>query len=97
MSIEKHKEILTKMHNIYKAKNSEYGNSFSITFKKYGIISALTQMFHKWNRLENLVMDKNASNSNESLEDSLLDLGNYCILTLIELENNKIKKGKKTE
>jgi hypothetical protein len=42
-------------------------------------------------------MDKNASNSNESLEDSLLDLGNYCILTLIELENNKIKKGKKTE
>lgn len=88
--IEQHKDICTKLHDTYKKKNSDYGDSFGISYRKYGIISAITRMSDKWNRLESLILSKDKPLVNdESISDTLLDLANYAIMTYMEIENGK--------
>ncbi len=78
-----HAEICDKLHSVYIAKNHDYGDSFGETFKTLGIISAVTRIADKTNRLQNLCTKGNKVN--ESIEDTLMDLANYAIMTLIEL------------
>lgn len=85
-------DICNKMVLTYKAKNHDYGNSFHNTFKKYGIVSALTRMSDKFNRLDTLY-NKNNNKVNESIEDTLLDLANYAVMTLVELRDKKLLKS----
>ena len=73
--------------DMYKIKNKKYGDSFGIGVKKYGLISALTRMSDKWNRIENLILTGDNGTGDESLRDSLMDLSNYCNMTIIELED----------
>ncbi len=49
--IEKHKRICVDLNEIYKHKNHDYGDSFGETYKKLGIISAVTRITDKVNRL----------------------------------------------
>lgn len=80
--------LLGDLRQTYIAKNKDYGDSFGKSVRKYGLISALTRMSDKFNRLESLVLNKEQLVENESLQDTLLDLANYCIMTTIELSNN---------
>lgn len=48
------KEITEKMNNIYKCKNSDYGNSFSKLFKKCGMTYAYGHLAEKIERIDNL-------------------------------------------
>ena len=82
---ERHKEIAEELNAIYIFKNHDYGDSFGETFKKLGIISAVTRIADKTNRLVNLSVNERQV-EDESIEDTLRDLANYAILTLIELE-----------
>lgn len=82
---DKHASICAKLTEIYKAKNTDYGNSFGETFKKLGIISAVTRMSDKMNRLETLAVNHDAKVKDEKIEDTLMDMANYAIMTLIEL------------
>lgn len=68
----------------YRRKNEAYGDSFGKSVRKYGPISALTRMSDKWNRLESLMVDKNRNDvSDESINDTLLDLATYCVMTVM--------------
>ena len=78
------KNIVDKLLSIYIDKNHDYGDSFGDTFKKLGIISAVTRITDKTNRLISL-STKEAKVNDESIEDTLMDLANYAIMTLIEL------------
>jgi len=82
---EKHMEICKKMNDLYIVKNHDYGDSFGETFNKLGVISAVTRITDKVNRLQS-ICTKEQQVSDETLEDTLLDAANYCIMTLIELE-----------
>ncbi len=82
-----HKEICAKLNNIYEAKNNDYGDSFAETFKKLGIISAVTRITDKVNRLQTLCT-KGRKVYDESTTDTLMDLANYAIMTIMELERN---------
>ncbi|HID0880210.1 TPA: DUF1599 domain-containing protein [Clostridium botulinum] len=86
MKYEKHKEICEELNKIYKNKNHDYGDSFGETYKKLGIISAVTRITDKVNRLQSLCT-KDAL-VDESIKDTLKDLANYSIMTLIELGEN---------
>lgn len=82
---EKHKQICKKLNEIYKAKNHDYGDSFGETFEKLGVISAVTRISDKVNRLQSLC--KNESKvGDETILDTLYDLANYSIMTIIEVE-----------
>lgn len=87
-----HSQICKDLHNLYVAKNSDYGNSVSDTYNKFGIDAFLVRMYDKLNRLYSLTRDASKQKvSDEKIEDTLLDLANYAILTVIELQCNKAK------
>lgn len=81
------KELATSISELYARKNADYGDSFSKSVEKYGIIAALTRMSDKWNRLENLILhNKEGLVGDEKIEDTLLDLASYCLMTVISLK-----------
>lgn len=83
--IELHKQICNSLNKLYKDKNHDYGDSVHDTFEKYGLTSFLVRMEDKLNRARTL--DKVESEvKDEKIEDTLLDLANYAILAVIELE-----------
>lgn len=84
----KFKDITDKMNEIYQMKNSDYGNSFDKSCDEFGITAALVRIGDKFNRIKTLVKKDNKV-KDESIEDTLLDLANYSILTLIWYKNNK--------
>lgn len=85
---ERFKEITDKMCDIYKQKNSDYGNSFSKLFKECGMTYAYGHMAEKLERVKSLMKDE-AKVKGESMKDSLYDLANYAILTIMEIEKNE--------
>ena len=80
------REIADSLVNLYEKKNKAYGDSFGTTFQKLGIISAVTRISDKYNRLCNLATNPDLDNLGESIEDTLKDMASYCIMTLIELK-----------
>ena len=85
---EKHLKICEELNEIYVNKNNDYGDSFGETFRKLGIISAVTRITDKTNRLQSLCVNQQKVND-ESIRDTLMDLANYAIMTIIELDEEK--------
>lgn len=83
---ERFKEITAQMADLYEKKNVDYGDSYSKSVEKYGIIAGLTRLSDKFNRVENLVLKGSQMVDNEKLSDTLLDLANYSIMMLMEVE-----------
>ena len=85
---ERHSEITKQLNEIYIAKNTDYGDAFGDTFKKLGIISAVTRIADKTNRLMSLSAKTEVERNvkDETIKDTLMDLANYAIMTLIEME-----------
>ena len=86
---EKHRQITTQMSEIYKAKNQDYGNSFGKSVQAHGLIAAVVRLEDKMNRIASLVKSGNAEVKTESLQDTLIDMANYAIMTVIEMGNKK--------
>lgn len=84
-------KVLDEMFRLYQKKNHDYGSSFSRSFKKYGLISAITRMSDKWERIDNLMQNK-AEVKDESIRDTLIDLANYAVMTIVELDNQNRKE-----
>lgn len=87
--IVKHKELCDYLHETYKSKNADYGNSFKEMFAEFGIITAITRIGDKFNRLKNLYKNQERQVKDESVRDTLLDMANYCIMTVMEIDNQK--------
>ena len=88
-NVQKFKEIANSLGELYKKKNAAYGNSFGETYQKLGIISAVTRISDKYNRLCNLATNPDIDNLGESIEDTLKDLAAYSIMTLMEICGDK--------
>jgi hypothetical protein len=80
-------KITSKMNELHHKKNSNYGNSFSKLWDELGPISGLIPLYNKLHRASNLV--KGNQNDFESLEDTFIDLANYAIMNLLEMERTK--------
>ena len=84
--LERHGEICVELNQTYKIKNEKYGDSFGSSVKEFGYIAALTRISDKYNRMKQLIISRaDGSDTDESLEDTLLDMANYCIMTAMEL------------
>lgn len=86
-NVQQFMDITTNMAKTYAAKNHDYGNSFEQSCNKFGIIAAIVRMGDKMNRLESLTVKK-AEVKDESIKDTLLDLANYSIMTVMWLNKN---------
>lgn len=85
----KFKDVTDEMNALYERKNHDYGNSFSETFRKLGIISAATRMLDKMNRIVSLVTKDQQKVNDESLRDTLIDIANYAVMTIMEIDKKK--------
>ena len=77
-------DITANMAKTYAAKNHDYGNSFEQSCNKFGIIASVVRLGDKMNRIESLAIKK-AEVKDESIKDTLLDLANYAIMTVMWL------------
>lgn len=85
--VELFRRVVDELGDLYARKDTDYGDSFGRSVRKYGLVSALTRISDKFNRLEQLVLNGgNALVRDESLTDTLRDLASYCIMTIIALE-----------
>ena len=82
------RDITNGMYDTFKAKNHDYGNSFAELFKECGMTYAYGHMAEKLKRVKSLMSDE-AKVNGESMRDSLLDLANYAILTIMELDKTR--------
>lgn len=84
-----HQDICRSLNDIYRRKNSDYGDSFHKSYEEYGMLMACIRLEDKLNRLKQLTRTSSQSVKDESIEDTLMDLANYAIMTLIELKRKE--------
>lgn len=85
--VEYHAKICTEMNELYERKNKDYGDSFSKSFEEYGLTMPCIRLEDKLNRLKSLVRNGSLEVKDESIVDTLKDLANYAIMTVIEIES----------
>lgn len=78
--------ICQDMIATHKAKNHDYGDSFHNLFKELGMNYAYGHLREKLERVKTL-KDNETKVKGESMIDSLKDLANYAIMTIIELQD----------
>lgn len=88
---DKLKELTNQILKIYMDKNSDYGDSFSKSYKEFGIIAPVVRMNDKMERVKQLSKSGDRKVKDESLKDSLIDLANYALMTVIEIEGDSEK------
>lgn len=89
-NVEEFRNITHNMTQTYSAKNHDYGNSFDISLDKFGLVASVVRIGDKMNRIESLI-SKEARVKDESIKDTLLDMANYCIMTVMWMnKNNKV-------
>ena len=81
--VEIHSQICNELNSIYEQKNHDYGDSFAILRKELPN-SILVRIYDKYQRLKTLLTGTDQKVKDESIEDTLKDLANYCIMELVE-------------
>ena len=84
--------VLKEMKDTYERKNSDYGNSFEKTLNEFGLTPGIAQIYHKFERVKQLVKSPDAK-VNESMRDSLLDMCNYIAMTVAWMDKEGKENG----
>ena len=84
--IQKHEEICKALHELYIKKNADYGDSVGELYAKLGDITLLTRITDKYNRLLNIFSNPDKQVNFETIDDTIQDLANYCIIWMMERE-----------
>ena len=85
--IEKHHQICDELNSLYAKKNHDYGDSFHLSFVEEGMAMSRIRLGDKFNRFKTLSRNKTQEVNDESIRDTLIDLANYAIMTILEMEN----------
>lgn len=82
-------QITDQMAKTYEAKNHDYGNSFGNSMTEFGFIAAVVRMNDKMERIKSFakLSPEQMQVKDESIQDTLLDLANYAVMTLVELKS----------
>lgn len=94
MSTEKvlrHKAICDELNKLYEKKNHDYGDSFHQTFVEEGLAMTRIRLGDKFSRFKTLSWLTNSDSdqqqvTDESIRDTLMDLANYAIMTILEMD-----------
>lgn len=96
--VTQHKLICDTLTSIYRQKNHDYGDSFA-KVREVVHNSVLVRLMDKLERLKTLMgKGEQAQVIDEGVDDTLMDMANYCIMELIERQferqelNEKVKE-----
>ena len=84
--VQRHKIICEEINDLYARKNHDYGDSFHQTFVEEGMAMARIRLGDKFNRFKTLSRGGDQKVNDESIRDTLIDLANYAIMTVVEME-----------
>lgn len=88
------RSITVEMDSLYRQKNADYGNSYAELYARYGSIYPLIRLEEKIARVERLVTSGKAPEvMSESLRDTLIDLANYSVMWISELDKDQRRDG----
>ena len=82
--------ITEEMTNLYLQKNADYGDSFTESLDEDGLLVSKIRMKDKLKRFSQLI-ENDALVDDESMEDTLIDLANYTVMTLMWVRDNEQK------
>lgn len=86
--VQQHKRICEYLNKLYEQKNHDYGDSFHTTFLEEGMAMPRIRLGDKFMRFKTLTLNGNQQVKDESVQDTLLDLANYAIMTVLEMNNS---------
>jgi hypothetical protein len=83
--------ILNEIRQLHNRKNADYGDSFDKTLDEFGLVASATRMSDKSNRFKSLIRcGSTARVEDEKIEDTLIDLASYAIMTIKWMRQNGI-------
>lgn len=88
----KHKAICDELNALYARKNHDYGDSFHQTFVEEGMAMPRIRLGDKFSRFKTLTQSGGQQVTDESIRDTLLDIANYAIMTVLEIDRAEAKK-----
>lgn len=92
-----HEHYCNDMNRLYQRKNADYGDSYAQLRKRYPNFICM-RLFDKLNRLDRVIQPGYECRvSNETVEDTLMDIANYCIMELTERASEKIAEEEEEE
>lgn len=87
-------DIIDYMNGLYSRKNKDYGNSFDLSLDEFGLIASAIRLSDKFNRFKSLIKPNATQNvKDESIRDTLVDMANYCIMTIMYINKTENKCG----
>lgn len=89
-NVERHADICKEINALYAKKNHDYGDSFHQTFLEEGLAMARIRLGDKLSRFNTLTKSGGQQVNDESIRDTLIDLANYAIMTVMELDEQKV-------
>lgn len=87
--IKRHAELVDKLHEVYVQKNTAYGDSFGKSFADWGMAAACVRITDKFNRMITLARHPEVDSGDERITDTLMDMANYCLMTVMEIEKER--------
>ena len=84
--VQRHAEICKEINKLYEQKNHDYGDSFHQTFTEEGMAMPRIRLGDKLARFKSLTKSEVQEVKDESIRDTLIDLANYAIMTVLEME-----------
>ena len=85
-NVQIHEKVCQELTETYEKKNADYGNSFENSLDKHGLIAGIVRMDDKMSRLISLNSKNEQMVLDESLRDTLMDLANYAIMSVMWLD-----------
>lgn len=83
----KHFQVCRLLCDLYISKNHDYGDSFHKTYEEFGPVALAIRLQDKVSRLSALTTSKEQMVKNESVRDTLMDIANYAILGIMEMDD----------
>ena len=85
-NVQQHRIICNELNELYEKKNKDYGDSFHASFVEEGMVMARIRLSDKLNRFKTLSKSSSQEVKDESIRDTLIDLANYAIMTVMEID-----------
>lgn len=79
-------KIIHELFDLYSRKNRDYGNAFGQTFDEFGYTVSAIRLQDKLSRFKKLIATGSQEIKDESVRDTLVDLANYAIMTIMEMD-----------
>lgn len=88
--VERHRKLCEEINQLYARKNHDYGDSFHTTYVEEGMAMPRIRLSDKLARFKKLTLSGSQMVTDESVRDTLIDLANYAMMTVMEMDISNV-------